>query len=83
MKNTISCPRCQNNVLRTTKICKEIVNNYPCEYIFAHNGIEEKLRHSKNESSLIKKFLRENQPKTPVKSKKKYNQIKDKKKKIQ
>ena len=74
MKNTIPCPRCNHYILNNIIQCKTIIDNNSCDYIFPHKDIDEKLRILKNESSLIKKFNRENQPikvpKTPVKAKK-------------
>ena len=73
MKNTIPCPRCNHYILNNIIQCKTIIDNNSCDYIFPHKDIDEKLRILKNESSLIKKFNRENQPikvpKTPVKAK--------------
>ena len=89
MKNTIPCPRCNHYILNNIIQCKTIIDNNSCDYIFPHKDIDEKLRILKNESSLIKKFNRENQPikvpKTPFKAKqsiikKKYNQVNEKKK---
>ena len=88
-KNNKCCPRCNHYILNNIIQCKTIIDNNSCDYIFPHKDIDEKLRILKNESSLIKKFNRENQsiksPKTPVKAKqsiikKKYNQVNEKKK---
>ena len=72
-KNNKCCPRCNHYILNNIIQCKTIIDNNSCDYIFPHKDIDEKLRILKNESSLIKKFNRENQPikvpKTPVKAK--------------